>query len=167
MRHAAFLPAVKLVVALPDGLAVLAVGMPHFGAVPPAAVTAFYPAGENARAARPVLTGMPGRHLVLHFFKYGRADDGLVVVLHIILRHLSLIHFFLLGEEIHCVHFLKSASPLYFSFVRMLLTVLDDHSFLPPGEGMPSAVSSLATTLGERTAGKSRKSAGQSPPAPR
>ncbi len=54
-----------LMVALLDGPAVPAVGVPHLGAVPSPAVPAFYPAGEDARAACTVLPGMPGRHLVL------------------------------------------------------------------------------------------------------
>ncbi len=81
-----------LMVALPDGPAVPAVRVPRPGAVPSPAVPAFYPAGEDTRAACTVLPGMPGRHLVLRPLEHGRADDGLVVVLHIILRHLALIH---------------------------------------------------------------------------
>ncbi len=111
MRRGTFLPAVKLVVALPDGLSVLAVGVPHLGAVPAPAVRALYPAGKYARAACPVLPGMSGHHLVLCFLEHGRADDGLVVVLHIILRHFALIHFLLFGEEVHRVHFLQERVP--------------------------------------------------------
>lgn len=114
LSGAAFFPAVKLVVALPDGLAVLAVGMPHLGAIPAPAVRTFYPAGEYAHAARPVLPGMPGRHLVLRLLEHGGADDGLVVVLHIILRHLALVYLLLLGEEVHRVHLLQESVAFIF-----------------------------------------------------
>lgn len=50
----------------------------------------------------------------------------------------------------HFFEFMQVMSPVTFSFVRMLFTVLEDHVCLPPGEGTPSAVSNLATALGER-----------------
>ena len=48
VRRGAFLPAVKLMVALPDYLAVFIIGVPDLGAIPASAVAAFYSAGECA-----------------------------------------------------------------------------------------------------------------------
>ena len=57
---------------------------------------------------------MPGRHLVLRLLEHGGADDGLVVVLHIILRHLALVYLLLLGEEVHRVHLLQESVAFIF-----------------------------------------------------
>ena len=103
MRRGAFLPAVKLVVALPDHLPVFIVGMPYLGAVPAPAVPAFYLSGENAHAAVPVLPRPPRLHQCLDAVKDARLYDGRMVLLHIILRHLALIDFSLLRKEIHPV----------------------------------------------------------------
>lgn len=114
MGRAAFFAAIKFMVALPDRPAVLAVGMPHFRAVPASAVAAFYLAGEDACAALPVRSRLPDGHLLLHRLEYGRLYDGIVVVFHIILRDLALIDLFLFGEEIHRVHFLLESIPFVF-----------------------------------------------------
>lgn len=114
MGRATFFSAIKFVVALPDHPAVLAVGMPHLGAVPASAVATFYFAGEDAHAALPVRPRLPDGHLLLHRLKYGRLYDGIVVVFHIILRDFALVDLFLFGEEIYRVHFLEERIPFVF-----------------------------------------------------
>ena len=59
MRCGAFLPSVKLMVALPDYLPVFIVGMPDLGTVPAPTVPAADFAGENAHAAIPAVPFSP------------------------------------------------------------------------------------------------------------
>lgn len=117
MGSAAFFAVVKFVVALPYHPAVLVIGMPDLRAVPAPTVTALYLAGKDACAALPVGSRLPSSHLLLHRLEHGRLYDGIVVMLHIILRDFSLIDLFLFGKEIHCVHFLQEGVAFVF-FVR-------------------------------------------------
>ena len=117
MWCAALLAAVKFVVALPDYPAVFIVGMPYLRAVPALAVAAFYFAGKDAYAALAVRPRLPDSHLLLHRLEHGRVYDGVMVILHIILRDLALVDLFLFGKEIHRVHFLQERVPFVF-FVR-------------------------------------------------
>src|SRR5699024_6831582 len=57
---------------------------------------------EHTHAAVAVLILHPPRHLRLDIVEGGRIDDGFVVALHIILRHLALVFLCLLLEKVHC-----------------------------------------------------------------
>jgi hypothetical protein len=68
-----------------------------------------------------------------------------MAVFNIILRYLTFI--FLVRKSVQKV-FCKIASPLYFSLLRILLTVLACHFDLPPGEGIPFDVRILTIPVG-------------------
>lgn len=55
----------------------------------------------------------------------------------------------------HALEVLTQASPLYFSFVRMLSTVPEYQTGLPAGDGIPRSVSFLAMPEGINPSRKS------------
>ena len=86
----------ELLVALPNGAAVFAVG----GTVKAAAVAADDAGGENAAAAVAVTRPLPPRKLGLHLVKLLRINDGLVALLDVILRNLALVDLYFLIQEV-------------------------------------------------------------------
>jgi len=99
-RPALLLPG-KLLVALPDGAAVLAVGVPYLGAVKAAAVAADDAGAKNAVAAVAMAQPLPAHELGLHLVKLLWVDDGLVALLNVILRDLALVDLHLFLQEIY------------------------------------------------------------------
>ena len=55
----------------------------------------------------------------------------------------------------------RSASPLYFSLVRMETTTALPHTFLPPGVGMPCSVSNLYVHRKHKVVGNICQTSGQ------
>lgn len=106
VRSGAFVVAIKFVIALPDGLFVLIIGVPGFGAVPASALATADFAGEKVDTASSAALAAPF-HFLLHHLEYFWADDCLMVTFHIVLRYLALVDLFLLGEEIHRVALLQ------------------------------------------------------------
>ena len=104
--------AIKFVITLPDDFLILAIGVPHLGAVP-AAVTAsgFTGKGMDATVVFPALAAL--LHFPLNHLEGVRVDDGLMSVLYEILRQLTVVlaglfadgvkHVFLLEEQVPCV----------------------------------------------------------------
>ncbi len=100
VRGAAALPAVVLVVALPDHPAVLVGRVPDLRAVPAAALAAADFAGEGVNAAVVLLALAALGHLPLNHVELLRRDDRLVVSLHVVLRDLALVLLLLLRQVI-------------------------------------------------------------------
>ena len=92
--------ALELVVASVDGSAVLIGRVPDLCPVPAAALAAFDLAGEDGYTA----VAAPALTPPLDFFLYPvedlRADDGFVVIFHIVLWHFPFIHFCFFGQEV-------------------------------------------------------------------
>lgn len=92
--------ALELIVASVDGSAVLVGRMPDLGPVPASALAALDFAGEDGYAA----VTSPAFTPPLDFFLYPvedlRADDGFVVIFHIVLRHFPFIRFRFFGQEV-------------------------------------------------------------------
>ena len=84
----------ELSVASVDGPAVLVGRMPELGPVPAAALGALDFAGEDGYASvtSPAFTP-PLDFFLLHPVEDLRADDGFVVIFHIVLRHFPFIRF--------------------------------------------------------------------------
>lgn len=101
-------------VALPNGLAVFAVGMPDLGAVPVPALTTFDFAGEKMYSAVPVPAFDSTLHLHLHKLEGFRLDDGLVIILDIILRDFVLVNLRLFGQVVGGVGLLQQGITLVF-----------------------------------------------------
>ena len=99
-------------VALPDHTVVFAVGVPGLGAVPLAALTAAYLAGEKVYTAVPPSALFPALKFLLYQFKHLRADDGFVVAFDVVLRNLALVDLCLLGQEVDRVGFLQQGVTL-------------------------------------------------------
>lgn len=97
----------EFVVAAVDGLAVFVGRVPDFRAVPAAAVAAFDFRRVDADAAVAVATVPAALHRFLHLVEDLGADDGFVVVLDVVLRHLSLVLPCFLREEVDGVAFLE------------------------------------------------------------
>ena len=116
-------------VALPDHLAVLVGGVPDLGAVQASAVPAIHDAGEEMNAAVAVRAGLSGGDLLLHQIEGLRADDGLVVTLHIVLRHLPGVLDLLLGDEVLREHLLQQSVTLVF----LVCQNAQDNAFAPDG----------------------------------
>ena len=112
MRGAARFLTIELFVALPDGAAVLAVGVPDLGTVESAAVAADDAGGENAAAAIAMAQLLAPLILGLHQIKLLRVDDGLVALFNVILRDLALVDFLCFIEEIYRKALLKERRPL-------------------------------------------------------
>ena len=111
MGRPALFRALELPVALPDGAAVLAVGVPHLGAVEGAAVAADDAGGKNAPSAVAVAQPLPPSELGLHSVELVRVDDGLVAFLNVILRNLALVDLHLLLQKIHRELLLQERRP--------------------------------------------------------
>lgn len=94
------LVAVEFVIALPDDLPVGIVAVPDLRPIPTSAVAALDLAGENADRALAVPAFFAGGHQGLHHLECLRIDNGLVVVLDIVLRDFALVGLFLLGQEV-------------------------------------------------------------------
>ena len=89
-------------VALPDNLPVGVVAVPDLRPVPAAAVAALDLAGKDADRALAVPALFAGGHQGLHHLEGLRIDNGLMIILDIVLRDFALIGFFLLGQEVDC-----------------------------------------------------------------
>ena len=87
-------------IALPDDLPVGVVAVPDLRPVPAAAVAALDLAGENTDRALAVPALFAGGHQGLHHLEGLRIDNGLVVVLDVVLRDFALVGLFLLGQEV-------------------------------------------------------------------
>ena len=98
---------IKLVIALPYDPAVLVCGMPHLGAVPASAVAAHDFAGEDADGAEPVLTRRSSGQFGLNQGKGLLVDDGCMIVLDVVLRHLAVVLLFLLCQKVRRVNLLQ------------------------------------------------------------
>lgn len=109
----AFVVAIKFVIALPDDLFVLIIGVPGFGAVPASAFATANFAGEKVDTASSTALAAPF-HFLLNHLEYLWGNDGFVVALHIILRNFALVDLFLFGEEINRIAFLKKCITLIF-----------------------------------------------------
>lgn len=118
--------------------------MPDLGPVPASALAALDFAGEDGYAA----VTSPAFTPPLDFFLYPvedlRADDGFVVIFHIVLRHFPFIRFRFFGQEVDGEPLLQQGIALVFSFVRMLSTVPGYQRFFLAGVSSPLEVSSLA-----------------------
>ena len=101
-----------LLVALPDGPFAFLRRVPDLGAIPSAAVAALDPAGEQVDTAVAILALGPSGQFPLDHLEGLRIDDGLVVVLHVVLRDLTLIGFHLLGQEVLAEGFLQQGISL-------------------------------------------------------
>ncbi len=97
----AFFLTLELSIALPDGAAVLTVGMPDLGAVPATAVAADNAGGENSAAAVVTAQRLAPCELSLHHIKLIWGNDGLVALLYIILWNLALVDLHFLVQEVH------------------------------------------------------------------
>ncbi len=75
--------------------------MPELGAVPAAAVSAFYFAGEDVDSAVPVFPGNPASHLTLNHLEGLRINDGFVIPFDIVLRNLAFVGLGLFRQEVH------------------------------------------------------------------
>lgn len=137
-----------LMSALINGSAVLVSRVPDLWSVGTSAFTADKFGCKNIYTDVAAFRALPPFHFRLHCIENLRRDDRRVAVFHIILRNLPIILFRFLGEIIGLKVFCRSASPLYFSFVRILLTVDAVHFSLPPGVGIWRAVSSLPIPCG-------------------
>lgn len=73
--------------------------MPHLGPVPAAALTALDFAGEDGYAAVTSPAFTPPLDFFLHPVEDLRADEGFVVIFHIVLWHFPFIHFRFFGQE--------------------------------------------------------------------
>ena len=106
--------ALELVVASVDGSAVLIGRVPDLCPVPAAALAAFDLAGEDGYAA----VAAPALTPPLDFFLYPvedlRADDGFVVIFHIVLRHFPFIRFRFFGQEVDGEPLLQQGIALVF-----------------------------------------------------
>ena len=89
-------------VALPDDLAVGIVAVPDLRPVPAAAVAALDLAGKDADRALAVPALFTGCHQGLHHLEGLWIDNGLMIILDIVLRDFALIGLFLLGQEVDC-----------------------------------------------------------------
>lgn len=92
--------ALELAVASVDGPAVLVGRMPHLGPVPASALAALDFAGEDGDAAVTAPPVTPPLDFFLHLVENLRADDGFVVIFHIVLWHFPFIHFRFFGQEV-------------------------------------------------------------------
>ena len=92
--------ALELIVASVDGPAVLVGRMPDLGPVPAAALAALDFAGEDGDAAVTAPLVTPPLDFFLHPVEDLRADDGFVVIFHIVLRHFPFIRFRFFGQEV-------------------------------------------------------------------
>lgn len=92
--------ALELIGASVDGPAVLVGRMPALGPVPASALAALdFAVGDGYAAVKsPAFT--PPRDFFLHPVKKLRADDGFVVIFHIVLRHFPFIRFRFFGQEV-------------------------------------------------------------------
>src|SRR5699024_7644968 len=86
---------------------VLVIGVPHLRAVKATAVTASDFTGENAHTAMPVRITASSLHLLLYPVELCGWDDGFMVSFHIVLRHLALVLFLFLCQEVRCVNLLE------------------------------------------------------------
>ena len=89
-------------VALPDDLPVGVVAVPDLRPVPAAAIAALNLTGKNADRALAVPALFAGGHQGLHHLEGLWIDNGLMIILDIVLRDFALIGLFLLGQEVDC-----------------------------------------------------------------
>jgi len=92
---------VELAVAPPDHPAVLAVGVPYFGAVEVSAVSANNAGREDALTAVPPAQGLAALELSLDRLELLRSNDRRMAVLYIVLRNFALVDLLLLGQEVN------------------------------------------------------------------
>ena len=88
-------------ITLPDDLPVGVVAVPDLRPVPAAAVSALELTGKDADRALAVPALGAGSHQRLHHLEGLRIDNGLVVVLDVVLRDFTLVGLFLLGQKIY------------------------------------------------------------------
>lgn len=93
-----------------DDPAVFVVAVPDLGSKPPAALPAFYLAGENAHAAVSAAVLLAPCNLILYHLEGGGVYDGRVALLHEAARHLPGVLHSLLGEEIRREGFLDAGT---------------------------------------------------------
>lgn len=84
----------------------------------------------------------PSLNLQLYAFPNPRFNKCFMVILNIKLLDFSLIHRPLLCKKIHCITFCRMASPLYFSFSNILISVLACH-FVPPSHFLTPSLSKI------------------------
>lgn len=135
--------ALELIVASVDGSAVLVGRMPDLGPVPASALAALDFAGEDGYAA----VTSPAFTPPLDFFLYPvedlRADDGFVVIFHIVLRHFPFIRFRFFGQEVDGEPLLQQGIALVFLICQDALyrpripAFLSCRSFQPSGSQLP------------------------------
>ena len=135
--------ALELVVASVDGPAVLVGRMPDLGPVPASALATLDFAREDGYAA----VTSPAFTPPLDFFLYPvedlRADDGFVVIFHIVLRHFPFIRFRFFGQEVDGEPLLQQGIALVFLICQDALyrpripAFLFCRSFQPSGSQLP------------------------------
>ena len=135
--------ALELIVASVDGSAVLVGRMPDLGPVPASALAALDFAGEDGYAA----VTSPAFTPPLDFFLYPvedlRADDGFVVIFHIVLRHFPFIRFRFFGQEVDGEPLLQQGIALVFLIRQDALyrpripAFLFRRGFQPSGSQLP------------------------------
>lgn len=106
--------ALELIVASVDSPAVLVGRMPDLGPVPASALAALDFAGEDGYAAVTSPAFTPPLDFFLHPVEDLRADDGFVVIFHIVLRHFPFICFRFFGQEVDGEPLLQQGIALVF-----------------------------------------------------
>lgn len=137
MRCGVTMVAFEFVIALLDGAVVFACGMPHIWVIYRTATLADDYGREyigfTVSATKSFSSGK-FRLYQIPLFWFGNSR---ITVLHIVLRDFALIFF---SRKSTVNFFCSRASPLYFSFCRILSMVNDCYFTLLAGVGMPSIV---------------------------
>ena len=107
--------------------------MPYLLPIVSTTIAADDPGSENTAAAVASSDGFPLSRFSLYLVRRWRRDDGAVIDFHIKLRRFSRIYLVLLCQKNHSEGFCSSASPLYFSLVRII--------FIPDTPSNETAVS--------------------------
>ena len=135
--------ALELIVASVDGPALLVGRMPYLGPVPASALAALDFAGEDGYAAVTSPAFTPPVDFFLHPVEDLRADDGFVVIFHIVLRHFPFIRFRFFGQEVDGEPLLQQGIALVFLIRQDALyrpripAFLFRRGFQPSGSQLP------------------------------